>query len=312
MSGPSSAGRPVVLAGGRGSLGRALADAFSAAGHPVAVLTRRPRVDAPHPELRWDGRTTDGDWPALLAGSILVNLAGELVDRRPTRRAVADLTSSRVEPTRALVAASHAAGAPAVWLQMSTLAIYGDAGDTLLTEDSPPGAGPAQMVGVATAWESAVAGAAADRLVVLRTGIVLEDGTPALDRLTTLTRRFLGGRVGPGTQWVSWIHVDDFVRAVVHLADASALAGVVHLTGPSPVRNADLMRSLRRALGRPWAPPTPTPLVHVGAWTVIGTDPALGLTGRRAIPDRLLADGFSFDHPDLDGALADLLPRPAT
>lgn len=308
MAEPVRAARPtVVLAGGRGALGRALADAFAAAGHTVVVLTRSPRADAPHLELGWDGRSIAGDWGHLVPGSILVNLAGELVDRRPTRRAVDGLTASRVEPTRALVEASRRHGPPAVWLQMSTLAIYGDAGEARLTEGSPPADGPPQMAGVATAWEHALSGAAAERLVVMRTGIVLDEGTPALDRLTTLTRRFLGGRVGPGTQWVSWMHVDDFVRAVLHLATVSTLSGVVHVTGPTPVRNRDLMRALRRVLRRPWAPPTPTPLVHVGAWLVFRSDPALALTGRHATPDRLLADGFHLEHADLDEALADLL-----
>ena len=178
------------------------------------------------------------------------------------------LTTSRVEPTRALVEASATLAQPVpVWVQASTLAIYGDAGDRVLDESAPAADGPPQMAGVAKAWEAAASGANAGRLVTLRTGIVLDNDTPALDRLWSLARWGLGGRVGPGTQWVSWIHIEDWlaiVRAFLQPGDG-ALAGIVHATGPQPVRNADLMAALRRSLGRPAAPPTPQPLVRLGA-----------------------------------------------
>jgi NAD dependent epimerase/dehydratase family enzyme len=190
---------------------------------------------------------------------------------------------------------------------MSTLAIYGDAADEVLDESAPPADGPPQMAGVARAWEQAVVGARTGRLVVLRTGIVLDRGTPALERLRGLARWGLGGRVGPGTQWTSWLHVEDWLAIVREaLADGpTALSGVVHATGPHPVRTADLMAAVRRSVGRPAAPPTPTPLVHLGAWA-LRTDPALALTGRRAVPARVLESGFVFRHPHLDEALADL------
>jgi uncharacterized protein (TIGR01777 family) len=260
--------------------------------------------------VEWDGKTV-GAWSVELEGSAVINLAGELVDRRPTAANVDLLTRSRVEPTRALVEASLTLAAPVpVWVQASTLAIYGDAGEQVLDESAPPADGPPQMAGVAKAWEAAASGANAERLVTLRTGIVLDNDTPALDRLMSLARWGLGGRVGPGTQWVSWIHIEDWlaiVRLLLRPAGAG-LAGVVHATGPRPVRNADLMAALRRSVGRPAAPPTPKALVRVGA-VVLRTDPALALTGRRAVPARLLEAGFDFRHPDLDEALADLRAR---
>ncbi|HSJ21735.1 MAG TPA: DUF1731 domain-containing protein [Nocardioidaceae bacterium] len=155
-------------------------------------------------------------------------------------------------------------------------------------------------------------GARTDRRVVLRTGIVLDRDTPALDRLAGLTRWGLGGRVGPGTQWISWIHIDDWLAVVRRALDPVAgadLDGVVHATGPNPVRNADLMAALRRTLRRPPAPPTPTWAVRAGA-VLLRTDPALGLTGRRAVPGRLLSAGFTFEHPDLDESLSHLLGPP--
>ena len=173
------------MAGGSGALGRRLCTDLASAGHEVVVLTRRHRA-GPHRQVEWDGCSV-GPWRDELEGSAVVNLAGELVDRRPTEANIALLTSSRVDPTRALVEASQTLENPVpVWVQASTLAIYGDAGDTILDESAPPAEGPPQMAGVARAWEAAVVGANAERLVVLRTGIVLDNDTPALERLWSL------------------------------------------------------------------------------------------------------------------------------
>lgn len=298
----------VVIAGGAGALGRRLATDFEAAGHDVVILTRTPKADLRFRQALWDGRTVGG-WASELEGAIVVNLAGELVDRRPTASNIDLLRRSRVESTEALAAASRACDVPPrLWLQMSTLAIYGDAGDEVIDETHPPAEGPPQMAGVATAWETAANGVAADRIVRLRTGVVLDNDTPAFNRLTRLARWGLGGRLGPGDQWVSWIHVDDFLAAIRFLVDAARIDGVVHVTSPNPVRNRDMMAELRRALHRPWSPPTPTPLVHVGAM-LLRTDPALALTGRRCIP-RVLSDaGFEFDYGEFAETLDHLLAR---
>lgn len=296
----------VVIAGGAGALGRRLATAFVDADDDVVILTRTPKADLQFRQALWDGRTV-GDWASELEGSIVVNLAGELVDRRPTASNIELLRRSRVEPTAALVSASRACGVPPrLWLQMSTLAIYGDAGDEVIDETHPPAEGPPQMAGVATAWEAAANGAAADRVVRLRTGVVIDNDTPAFNRLTRLTRWGLGGRIGPGDQWVSWIHVDDFLAAVRFLVDAPGTDGVVHVTSPNPVRNRDMMAELRRALRRPWSPPTPRPLVHAGA-VLLRTDPALALSGRRCIPQVLDDAGFKFEYDEFAAALDHLL-----
>jgi hypothetical protein len=296
----------VVIAGGSGSLGRRVADDLRQRAFDAVILTRSPRPDIEHRQVVWDGRTV-GAWAAKLEGSVVVNLAGELVDRRPTEQNIELLTRSRVEPTRALVeAAAGLATPPALWLQMSTLAIYGDAGEDPVGEQHPPAEGPPQMAGVARAWEHAVQGAAAKRLVVLRTGIVLDNDTPAFSRLTRLTKLGLGGRISRGDQWISWIHIDDFLRAVRFVCDQSTLDGVAHITAPNPIRNRDMMAALRSALHRPWSPPTPKPLVHIGA-LLMRTDPALALTGRRCVPRRLLDAGFEFEHATFGDALADLL-----
>ncbi|WP_323099574.1 SRPBCC family protein [Intrasporangium sp. YIM S08009] len=313
---PSPDALRVVVAGGSGTLGRALSADLACRGHEVVVLTRSPQADLPHRQLTWDGETV-GPWAEVLreepARTAVVNLAGRLVDVRPTAANVRDLRESRVRPTLALVEASRSLPSPlAAWVQGSTTAIWSDAGETLVTESTPLPTGTdalPQMTGVARPWEDATDGANASRLVLLRTSIVLQDGSPAFDRLAGLTKLGLGGRVGSGRQWFSWVHVDDWfaiVRRALGVDNGPSPDGVVIAAAPEPVRNADLMASLRHHLRRPASPPTPELLVRVGS-VPLRTDPALGLTGRHCTSASLEASGFAFAHPAIDGALADLL-----
>lgn len=298
----------VVVAGGSGSLGQSISRDLLEHGHEVVVLSRSPAAAGRW--VRWDGATV-GAWAHELAGAAVINLCGALVDRPPTPANIALLTRSRVEPTRTLARAVAEAGPPApVWVQMSTLAIYGDAGEAVLDETAPAADGPPQMAGVAKAWEQSASDVPARRRVILRTGIVLQRDTPAIRRLTGLVRWGLGGRVGDGRQWISWLHVTDLLAVVRRCLDDPQLDGIIHATSPEPVRNAELMATLRRALHRPPAPPTPAPLVHLGA-RVLRTDPALALTGRRCVPARLQQAGFQFAHPGLHAAITDLLTTPS-
>lgn len=198
------------------------------------------------------------------------------------------------------------------WIQASTTAIWSDAGEMRCTETTPLPIGLPQMTGVADPWERAFAGAAAERWTILRTSIVLDPAAPALLRLAGLTRMGLGGRIGRGDQWFSWIHVDDWlrlVRAALGLDPEVTLPnGILVAAADFPVRNRDLMTVLRRRLRRPPAPPTPIPLLRLGA-IVLRSDPALGWTGRHATSEVLPHTGFRFGYATLDEALADLLPR---
>ncbi len=313
---PSPDALRVVVAGGSGTLGRALSADLACRSHEVVVLTRSPQAGLPHRQLTWDGETV-GPWAEVLheepARTAVVNLAGRLVDVRPTAANIRDLRESRVRPTLALVEASRSLSSPlAAWVQGSTTAIWSDARETLVTETTPLPTGTdalPQMTGVARPWEDAADDANASRIVLLRTSIVLQDGSPAFDRLAGLTKLGLGGRVGSGRQWFSWIHVDDWLavaRRALGLDPGPSLDGIVVAAAPEPVRNADLMAALRHHLRRPASPPTPELLVRVGS-VPLRTDPALGLTGRHCTSGVLAASGFAFAHPDLDGALADLL-----
>ncbi|MDN5725909.1 MAG: DUF1731 domain-containing protein [Propionibacteriales bacterium] len=304
----------VVIAGGSGALGRRLAADLVCRGQEVVILTRQERADLPFTQRVWDGRTVGGwdeglfDEPSRTA---MVNLAGRLIDGRPTEKFIAELRASRVKSTRALVEASRGLSAPlARWVQASTASIWGDAGEQRLTEDSPiPAVGVPQMTGVAAPWEQAVEPANAKQLAVLRISIVFDRDSQVLNTLGGLAKVGLGGRVGNGRQWFSWIHVEDWLaiaRAALGLDPVVSLEGVVVASSPNPVRNEHLMKLLRVVLSGPPSPPTPAPLVKIGAF-LMDTDPLLALTGRHATSRVLPEQGFEFAHPELEDALRSLV-----
>lgn len=304
----------VVIAGGSGALGRTIAADLLCRGQRVTILTRHVDPHLPFGQVRWDARGV-GEWVDALrqpGRTAVINLAGRLVDCRPTERNVTELRRSRVDSTRALVEASTMLERPIDhWVQASTTAIWSDAGETPCTETTPLPMGLPQMTGVAQAWEQAFEGANVDHWTILRTAIVLDADAPALQRLRQMTALGLGGRVGSGRQWFSWIHLADWlaiVRAALGLdTQVQIPSGIVVAAADRPVRNHQLMAALRRCLHRPPAPPTPAAVVKLGA-LVLRTDPALGLTGRHASSDVLPRAGFRFRYPTLDDALADLLP----
>jgi len=297
------------MPGGSGFLGRNLRDQLVARGDSVVVLTRdRPRSGPGWESVHWDPAVL-GEWVSILDGAdAIVHLSGKRVDCRPTKRNLGELISSRVGPVRAVGRAwSQIAKPPAVWVQLSSLARYGDAGETIIDEDTVPFAdGPPQMVQVCTEWEAAFASVSQQvpRAVVLRAGIGLGgSGDPATERLMWLARMGLGGRVGSGRQWVSWVSVDDFMAVLIRAIDDDTTEGLYHVTSPNPIRNREMMATYRRLVGRRFGLPSPPWVTHMGA-RLLGSDPALALTGRRAIPTRLLEDGYQFLIPDFEEAAA--------
>ncbi|MFD3596753.1 DUF1731 domain-containing protein [Nocardia sp. NPDC058640] len=305
----------VVIAGGTGALGLQIAADLTCRGQRVTLLTRRRNPKLPFRQTEWDGRSI-GAWSAELRepGRLaVINLAGKLVDCRPTERNVAELRSSRVDSTTALVAAASLRDTPVdYWVQASTTAIWSDAGETRCTETTPIPVGLPQMTGVAQPWEAAFDPARADHWTILRTSIVLDPDAPALKRLAQLTRAGLGGRVGPGNQWFSWIHIEDWlaiVRATLGMdPDVTLPNGILVAATEFPVRNTELMSTLRTTLHRPPSPPTPKAVLTIGA-VALRTDPALGLTGRHATSEVLHKAGFTFQYPTLDEAITDLFPH---
>lgn len=307
----------VVISGGSGALGRALATDLVRDGLEVVVLTRSPgRRPVPGTiEVGWDPSDVDAWAHALETDGELavVNLVGRLVDCRPTEANIRDLRESRVAATEALVAASQRLSRPVDrWLQASTTAIYGDAGDARITEQTPdPTSGLPQMTGVVLPWEAAARGANAAHTVTVRTSIVLDRGTPALNRLLLPAKLGFGGPIASGRQWFSWIHVADWIRiaraalgldAGLSLPDAPVIAAAPH-----PVRNAELMGLLREAVGMPVGLPTPEFVLRLAS-IGLRTDPLLALTGRHTTSSVLAERGFEFRYPTLDAALDDLVP----
>jgi uncharacterized protein len=305
----------VVIPGGSGHLGRLLAGAWHASGHDVVVLSRRPAAD-PWRVVAWDA-VHDGPWTREIDGAdVVVNLAGRSVDCRYTPENRRAILESRVRSTEAVGRAiSAATRPPSVWLQMSTATIYrhtlGAAHDeaTGVIGGGEPDVPDTWRfsIEVARAWEEAAATVAtpATRVVLLRTAMVMS-ATPggAFATLRRLARSGLGGAVGGGRQYVSWIHETDFVRALQWLVDRP-MHGAVNIAAPAPLPYADFMRELRRAVGMPVGLPATRWMVEIGT-RVLGTESELVLKSRRVVPGRLLGDGFTFAFPEWASAARDL------
>jgi hypothetical protein len=304
----------IVIPGGTGYLGRALTDRLVARGDDVVLLSRGPaRTGNGWRTVTWDARTV-GDWVEAVEGAdAIVHLTGRRVDVRATRRNVDELISSRVEPVRVVGDALRACSSPPpVWVQSSSLAIFGEGRDTVLDETATPsGIGPREMVTVCLAWEGAVHQATADvdRAVLLRIGIGLGGkDDPATAKLAQIVRMGLGGRVGSGRQWVSWVGLDDVLAVMLRAIDDPTMRGTYHLTSPNPVTNAEMMATYRRLLGRRLGLPTPAVVARLGA-PILGSSASLALTGRRCVPERLLAEGYEFRQPDLEPTVRLALER---
>ncbi|MDP5172440.1 MAG: TIGR01777 family oxidoreductase [Bacteroidia bacterium] len=298
----------IILPGGTGFMGKALSTYFVRAGHKVFVLTRSPKRPENGIEfIGWDGKTI-GDWSKYLEGaSAVINLAGKSVNCRYTEANVKEIFDSRVESTRVLGEAIAACQRPPeVWINSSTATIYRHSEDRAMTErDGDLGTG--MSVNVARAWEDSFFEAMVPgvRKVALRTAIVFSEKDGALPRLMNLVKAGMGGAQGTGKQMMSWIHMEDVVKAVAFLMAHKELEGAFNLAAPDPQPNAEMMSVLRQAMGVPLALPVPAWLLEVGA-AMIGTETELLLKSRWVLPQRLLEAGFEFEFPTLPQALKNL------
>jgi uncharacterized protein (TIGR01777 family) len=305
----TSKGR-VVLAGGSGFLGRALAEELLRAGYEPVVLTRRVRKSRSRVrQVVWDGRES-GVWAHELEGAAaVINLVGKSVDCRYTPKNRREIVESRIRSVEVIGRAiSACAEPPKVLMQAGSLAIYGDAGRRICDEDAPAGRG--FSVEVCLRWERAFDSLElpATRKVLLRIGFVLGHDGGAFHVLARLARLYLGGTIGEGHQYISWLHVRDWCRLVLWCVERTDAEGVFNATGPCPVTNAEFMCEMRCALKRPWSPRVPAWLVRLGA-LVLRTEPSLALTGRRCLPERLIEKNFKFMYTNLESALADLFMK---
>lgn len=311
----------VVLAGGTGQAGTLLARELATAGHAVVVLSRgRPDQDGSPRTVFWDARTL-GDWAAEVDGAgAVINLAGRSINCRHTPANQRLMLQSRLDATRVIGRAiSEAARPPKVWLNASAATLYSHLTDrphdetTGVIGGSEPGLPPKWrfILGLVKEWEAAQreADTPKTRKVALRISLLLGVGKGGVfDTLYTLVRLGLGGKVGDGRQYVSWIHEQDFARAVSWLLEHDSLEGPVNLAAPDSLSNADFMAVLRTVQGMPLGLPTPAPLLELGAW-LMRTESKLVLKSRRVRPGRLLDSGFEFRYPDWDSAARELVTR---
>lgn len=292
----------VLVTGGTGFIGKALVSSLRQRGDDAVVVSRRSGPDS----------TTVG-WDALgrevARSDAIVHLAGEpIAEGRWTNARLSRIRESRVESTERIArAVEQASTRPRVLLSASAVGIYGTrSDDAQLDEGAPPG--DDTLARIATAWEGATGPAreAGARVVHPRIGIVLGRGGGALAKMAPPFRWFVGGPLGSGRQWVSWIHISDAVRALLFTLDTDALAGAVNVVAPAPVRMATLAGAIAGALHRPAAIRVPAVALRLALGR--GLAQTL-LTGQRALPRRLLDAGFAFDFPRVEHACADLFER---
>ena len=299
----------IVIAGGTGFLGTQLAETYAEDGHDVRVLTRAllpgdsrhdPGTGVPGvTRVGWRPDGKSGGWAPVVDGAdAVVNLAGAgLGDERwsPARKTV--IRDSRIRSTRSLAAAiTESALRPPVFISASGVGYYGDAGSEVQTEASP--AGSDFLAQLCTEWEAEAvrAQSAATRVVVLRSGLVLERSGGVLPRMMTPFRFFAGGPMGSGRHYVSWIHRIDWVEMIRWIVDSPRVSGAVNATSPVPVTNREFATALGRAMHRPAFVPAPAFALRL----LLGEMGALVLTGQRAVPQCALSHGFHFRYPEID------------
>lgn len=296
----------ILIAGGSGFLGSALAQSLRQDGHRLFVLTRKTPQNPS--QIQWDGKTTNGGWADRLNEmDAVVNLTGYGLDHWPwTRRQKQRFFDSRVLPGRALAAAIRAATRrPSVFIQASGINHYGLRNDSIADEFTPPaGDFLAQLT---VAWEDATRPIEelGVRRVVIRTAVVLARRGGLFPLMALPTRLFFGGRFGDGAQAVPWIHIADYVGAIQFLLQNQNARGPFNLIAPTPVSNADFMRAVARTLKRPYWFHLPAFLLRIplGEMSVLLTE------GSYSQPKRLLELGYNFRFPALEDALKDIFQK---
>lgn len=289
----------VAITGASGFVGTSLVGELARAGHAVLTVGRARR-SGPQPDIKWDAATTL-DAAALEGVDAVVHLAGESIAQRWTDEARRAIRDSRVQGT-SLLARTLASldRKPPVLVSMSAIGIYGDRGDEILDESAALGDG--FLADVGRAWEAAAdpARAAGIRVVHPRLGIVLSPDGGALEKLLPIFSLGVGGKIGSGRQWMSWISRTDVVRALAFMLSEASLEGAVNLVAPAPVTNADFTEVLGRVLRRPTFAPVPAFAIKL-LYGAMGE--ATVIEGQRVLPTGLQQAGYTFAHPDLDAAL---------
>jgi uncharacterized protein (TIGR01777 family) len=299
----------IVIAGGSGFLGTALTQALVADGHDVTILTRQNPPPAARPHVSsvfWTPNGSSGGWATSVNGAdAVINLAGEsIAAKRWSDAQKQKLRDSRLHATRSLTTAiRESARAPATFISGSAVGYYGDRGEETLTEASPPGHD--FLAELAKQWEAAAIDVAnVTRVALIRTGIVLDREGGALPKMLPPFKMFVGGPLGSGTQYMPWIHKEDWVRLVSWTLTHEGARGPLNATSPVPVTNAEFSKALGRVLKRPSLLPAPGFALRIALGEMAD---ALLLSGQRALPVRATDLGFSFRYANIDEALASVL-----
>jgi uncharacterized protein (TIGR01777 family) len=297
----------VFMTGGTGFVGTYLSRELAQAGHTITILTRRDRPPSPgQPGTSFltGDPTQEGPWMAAVPEhDWIINLAGASIFNRWTEALKKEIMESRVRTTRNLVTALAEGNLNQLFCSTSAVGVYGPRGEEELTEDSPPDAG---FLGeVARNWEGEAlkAQSLGVRVVITRFGVVLGKDGGALGQMVPMFRKFLGGPIGSGLQWFSWMHQQDQVRAFQFIQEHPEINGPVNFTAPHPVRNRELTKALGQVLSRPTFVTAPEFMIRL----IMGEFGDTLLTGQKVFPKRLLDAGFIFNFPTIEGALADLL-----
>jgi uncharacterized protein len=294
----------VVIAGGSGFIGEAVVRDLVSQGHDVAVLTRNPQNVAIGRALVWDAKTQDAWSNDVATADVVINLAGENIGERWTERRKVRLVESRMGATQALVAAmATSPESRRTFISASAVGFYGPRGDEILDEGAGRGVG--FLADLAARWEEeARAALPIARLVIFRFGVVLGSGGGALAKMLPAFKLGAGGRIGSGRQWLSWVALDDVVRAIHWAITEEDARGVFNITAPTPVTNRDFTRALGRALHRPAIVPIPAVAMKVLFGQM--AEETL-LQGQRVIPSRAVAEGFRFVHGTVESAIQQAL-----
>jgi len=292
----------VFITGGSGFVGKNLTRTLSEEGHKITILTRSERGTGglpPGASTVEGDPTKKGDWQsAVKEHDIVINLAGASIFTRWTEDAKKSIWESRIFTTRNLVEAVEG-GRVKTFFSTSAVGYYGFHEDEMLTEESPPGND--FLARLAQDWENEASKAREKgcRVALTRFGIVLGEKGGALSQMIPLFKKYLGGPMGNGRQWFSWIHVEDLVRAFAFLVEHPETSGPVNFTSPNPVRNKEMARSLGKAMRRPSFLTAPGFLLRL----YLGEFGSVLLRGQRVMPKKLLNRGFQFRYPDIDRAL---------
>ena len=298
----------ILMTGGTGFVGTQLTSRLLREDHEITILTRlrkESKRGIPSASYLQSDPNQKGNWQSAINDhDVIINLAGASIFSRWTEETKRAIGESRILTTRNLVEGIDPKRAKSMTLfSTSAVGYYGFHGDEELTEDSPPGDDFLARMAVEWEAEALKAREKGSRVVITRFGIVLAKGGGALSQMVPLFRKFIGGPIGSGRQWFSWIHMEDLTEAFVFLMRRPEISGPVNLCSPNPVRNRDLAKALGKALKRPSSIPAPGFMIKL----ILGEFGSVILEGQRVIPRRLLESGFVFNYPEVGKALQNIV-----